>query len=148
MIVSDPFNSGPVEALSYRLGVPTRRYLTTSTDLDHLIEAVLAPVAIAAEPFIRNDDGIDDDTERLRVIPSEAPVIRLVNQVITRAVDESASDIHFELLVSGLRIRFRRNGDLETVDTLSVEMRPAVISRLKVLARLNIAERGYPKMAA
>ena len=49
------------------------------------------------------------------------------------------------MLVSGLRIRFRRNGELETVDTLSVELRPAVISRLKVLARLNIAERRLPQ---
>jgi general secretion pathway protein E len=145
VLVSDPFNPDPVAALSYRLDLQIRRFLTTSTDLDRLIEAVLAPIAVAVEPLARNDDGIDDDTERLRDLASEAPVIRLVNQVITRAVDESASDIHFESLVSGLRIRFRRNGELETVDTLSVEMRPAVVSRLKVLARLNIAERRLPQ---
>jgi general secretion pathway protein E len=145
VIISDPFNLDPVAALSYRLERPTRCFLTTSTDLDRLIEGVLTPVAVTAEPLTRNDDGIDDDTERLRDLASEAPVIRLVNQVITRAVDESASDIHFESLVSGLRIRFRRNGELETVDTLSVDMRPAVISRLKVLSRLNIAERRLPQ---
>lgn len=143
--VGDAFNPDPVAALSYRLDLPTRRFLATSTDLDRLIEAVLAPIAVTAEPLARNDEGADDDTERLRDLASEAPVIRLVNQVITRAVDESASDIHFESLVSGLRIRFRRNGDLETVDTLSIETRPAVISRLKVLARLNIAERRLPQ---
>lgn len=145
VIVSDPFNLDPVAALSYRLDLSARRYLATATDLDRLIEAVLAPVAATSETLTRGDDGLDDDTERLRDLASEAPIIRLVNQVITRAVNEQASDIHFESLISALRIRFRRNGDLETVETLPSEMRPAVISRLKVLARLNIAERRLPQ---
>ena len=77
--------------------------------------------------------------------PREAPVIRLVNQLISRAVETGASDIHIEPFEDRLRVRCRYDGVLQTVDTQPARLTPAVISRVKIMARLDIAERRLPQ---
>lgn len=86
-----------------------------------------------------------DDVERLRDMASEAPVIRLVNSIFSRALDSRASDIHIEPFEHHLSIRFRIDGVLQEVETPSAQLAPAVISRLKILSKLNIAERRLPQ---
>ncbi|HUD53461.1 type II secretion system ATPase GspE, partial [Parvibaculum sp.] len=82
-----------------------------------------------------------DDVERLKDIASEAPVIRLVNLLITRAVEARASDIHIEPMDGELRVRYRVDGVLQEVESPPQRLSSAVISRIKIMAKLNIAER-------
>ncbi|GAN79409.1 GspE/PulE family protein [Acidocella aminolytica] len=91
------------------------------------------------------DITVEDDTERLKDMASEAPVIRLVNQIIGRAVESMASDIHVEPFEDRVRIRYRYDGDLQDAETQPARLAPAIISRLKILAKLDIAERRLPQ---
>jgi general secretion pathway protein E len=86
-----------------------------------------------------------EDVEQLRDRASEAPVIRLVNLIIQRAVELRASDIHVEPFESRLKVRYRVDGVLQETEAPPVQLSPAVISRIKLMARLNIAERRLPQ---
>ena len=86
-----------------------------------------------------------EDLEHLRDMASEAPVIRLVNAMIAQAVEKRASDIHLEPYEKEFRVRFRIDGVLYQQDAPSRELKPAVISRVKLMAKLNIAERRLPQ---
>jgi len=88
----------------------------------------------------------DDFIEHLKDLASEAPVIRLVNQIIHRAVDMGASDIHIEPFDDGLHLRYRVDGVLqEHRDAPAVNLAPAIASRIKLLSQMNIAERRLPQ---
>ncbi len=87
----------------------------------------------------------DDDIEHLRDLASEAPVIRLVNLLIQRAVEQRASDIHIEPFENRLKVRYRIDGVLHEVEAPPASSAAAVISRVKIMARLNIAERRLPQ---
>jgi general secretion pathway protein E len=86
-----------------------------------------------------------EDLEHLRDMASEAPVIRMVNAVIAQAVEKRASDIHIEPFEKEFRIRYRIDGVLVNQDPPPREMKAAMISRVKLMARLNIAERRLPQ---
>jgi general secretion pathway protein E len=90
-------------------------------------------------------EPLEEDAERLKDLASEAPVIRLVNQIIARAVESHASDIHFEPFEDRLRIRYRYDGLLHEVDTQPARLTAAITSRIKIMARLDIAERRLPQ---
>src|SRR5436309_2701750 len=89
----------------------------------------------------RADEDRDEDLERLRDLASEAPVIRLVNALITRAVEMLASDIHLEAGENRLRLRYRIDGVLRDMESPPARLKSAIVSRLKIMAKLNIAER-------
>jgi general secretion pathway protein E len=88
---------------------------------------------------------VEDVGERLKDLASEAPVIRLVNQLIARAAEARASDIHIEAFENKLRVRYRIDGALREVDPPPNRFRAAIVSRVKIMARLNIAERRLPQ---
>ena len=85
--------------------------------------------------------AIDD----LRALVNEAPVIRLVSLLLTEALDARASDVHLEAYADALRVRYRVDGVLRDAPSPPMNMAPAVISRLKVMANLDIAERRLPQ---
>ncbi|MGH9675096.1 MAG: GspE/PulE family protein, partial [Bryobacteraceae bacterium] len=87
----------------------------------------------------------EEDLEHLRDMASEAPVIRLVNAFIAQAVERRASDIHLEPFEKEFRVRFRVDGVLYPQDPPPRELKAAIISRVKLMARLNIAERRLPQ---
>ena len=87
----------------------------------------------------------DEDLEHLRDMASEAPVIRLVNAMIAQAVEKRASDIHLEPFEKEFRVRFRTDGVLVNQEPPPREFKAAIISRVKLMARLNIAERRLPQ---
>jgi general secretion pathway protein E len=86
-----------------------------------------------------------EDLEHLRDMASEAPVIRLVNALIAQAVEKRASDIHIEPFEKEFRVRYRIDGVLANQDAPPRELKAAIISRVKLMARLNIAERRLPQ---
>ncbi len=87
----------------------------------------------------------NEDLEHLRDMASEAPVIRMVNATIAAAVEKRASDIHIEPFEKSFRIRFRVDGVLYEQEQPPKEMKAALISRVKLMAKLNIAERRLPQ---
>lgn len=122
------------------------------------VQPALAPeqeIADAIERFYGQPDKSDgdpsdagvaaEDLEHLRDMASEAPVIRMVNAMIAQAVEKRASDIHIEPFDKEFRIRFRVDGVLQSQEPPPREMRAAIISRVKLMAKLNIAERRLPQ---
>ncbi len=103
------------------------------------IEDLTTSVAESVEEIEEEDLS---ESERLS---QEAPVVKLVNLIIERAVDRSASDIHVEPEENGLRVRYRVDGVLQEDIVIPKMLRAAVISRLKILAKMNIAERRVPQ---
>jgi general secretion pathway protein E len=105
------------------------------------------PLGHVAEPLTETgaDEDFLEDVGRLRDLASEVPVIRLVNQLISRAVESGASDIHIESLQSRMIVRYRIDGILREVTSPPANLRAAIISRVKIMAKLNIAERRLPQ---
>ena len=117
-------------------------------------ELQAALVRLYAEPQDEVDDedagfgmlgGDSEFVEHLKDLASEAPVIRMVNQMIARVVDMRASDIHVEPFEDGLHIRYRVDGVLQAAELADGALAAAVTSRIKLLAHLNIAERRLPQ---
>ena len=92
--------------------------------------------------FLSDDE---EDVNHLRDLASEAPVIRLVNMLINRAVEQRASDIHIEPFENELKVRYRIDGVLHDVETPQRRLQAAIVSRIKIMAKLNIAERRLPQ---
>jgi general secretion pathway protein E len=92
--------------------------------------------------FVREDE---EDVGHLKDLASEAPIIRLVNLLITRAVESRASDIHIEPFEDELKVRYRIDGVLHEAESTPKKLQAAIISRIKIMAKLNIAERRLPQ---
>jgi len=101
------------------------------------------------EPDTEEDDRFDTDSgdfvEHLKDLASEAPVIRLVTQIIGRVIDMRASDIHLEPFDDGLHVRYRVDGVIRTEEVVNPQLSAAVNSRVKLMAHLDIAERRLPQ---
>jgi len=97
------------------------------------------------EGLDEDEGGGEEDVEHLKDLASEAPVIRLVSLIIQRAVESRASDIHIEPFEGRLKVRNRIDGVLREVEAPPYHSTAAVISRIKIMARLNIAERRLPQ---
>ncbi len=99
----------------------------------------------AADADGEGEGGDLEDVEHLRDMASEAPVIRIVNQILQRAAELGASDIHLEPFERQLKLRYRIDGVLEEMDAPPHALAAAVLSRFKILAKLDIAERRLPQ---
>ena len=94
---------------------------------------------------ILNIESEDEEIEKLKELASEAPVIKLINKHFNKAVEYNASDIHYEAFKKGMKVRFRVDGVLRTIDTIKPLYKKAVIARLKLLSKMNIAENRLPQ---
>ena len=92
---------------------------------------------------ISSDEVID--AEHLRDMASEAPIIRLVNRLILNAVEAGASDIHFEPFENEFKVRYRIDGVLHNAESPPYRLKEAIISRVKIMAKMDIAERRLPR---
>lgn len=142
---ADPWYAPPLDALALALEMPLRLRVAPRSG----IVALLARWYPEAQPATEDEDMANaadlDDVEHLKDLASEAPVIRIVNQILQRAVELRASDIHLEPFERELKLRYRIDGVLNEVDAPPLSAAPAVMSRFKILARLNIAERRLPQ---
>ena len=139
----DPFDTFVRQSLEFVFGRKVQLVVARATDIDAAIDRIFGTAGAIAT---QTDDYIDeDDVERLKDLVSDAPVIRAVNRLIAQAADARASDIHIEPSEDRLMIRFRIDGVLQDRDALPAAMRAPLVSRIKVLAGLNIAERRLPQ---
>src|SRR4030042_2756376 len=99
---------------------------------------------LGTELVFKEEEG-EEDSKKLEAISREAPIIQLVNMLIVQGVKDRASDIHIEPNEKGLLIRFRIDGMLHDIRTLPNAIKSAVISRIKILAKMDIAERRLPQ---
>ena len=148
--IADPLATELAAALAYRLGRPVRTLVAPPSDIGHALSR-LYTAARSTNDGSATANGetqaraSEDDVRRLADLASEAPVIRLVHDLIARAVDARASDIHIEPTGDGLVVRQRIDGLLQTPERLPIEFAAAIVSRVKIMARLDIAERRLPQ---
>lgn len=150
LLVADPLDGYAMEAVQLATGRDVRVSIGLRSEIADLVERYFGQGRSAMGTIVENigDDssaGDEDDVEHLRDLASEAPVIRLVNLVIQRAVELRASDIHIEPFENRLKVRYRVDGVLEEAESPPANLTAAVISRIKIMAKLNIAERRLPQ---
>jgi general secretion pathway protein E len=148
LVVSDPADPYPLQAMQLAAGRPVALRIGLRSEIDDLIERYYGSGRSAMGTIVENLDGsaaVEDDVEHLRDLASEAPVIRLVNLILQRAVEQRASDVHIEPFENRLKVRYRIDGVLHEVEAPPSSSTAAVISRVKIMAKLNIAERRLPQ---
>jgi general secretion pathway protein E len=149
VVVADPAERYAIQAVELATGKPVEIKVGFRSEIDDVIERYYGSGRSAMGTIVENltdeNSRSEDDIEHLRDLASEAPVIRLVNLVIQRAVEQRASDIHIEPFESRLKVRYRIDGVLHEVESPPAASTAAVISRVKIMAKLNIAERRLPQ---
>ncbi|KRA46669.1 type II secretion system ATPase GspE [Pseudoxanthomonas sp. Root630] len=149
VLMADPQDAYALDAVRLATGRAVRPRVALRSEIDDLVERYYGQGRSAMGAIVENADGDAtadlDDVEHLRDLASEAPVIRLVNLVIQRAVELRASDIHIEPFENRLKVRYRIDGVLEEGESPPANLTAAVISRVKIMAKLNIAERRLPQ---
>lgn len=156
LAVGDPFNVAGLDAVSAATGLAVAPSICVPAELNRLIKAHLGVGAETIEGLMAaqgEDDGIqltDDisfDGSEDAEAAQQASVVRLVNEILTEAIEARASDIHIEAQERGLKIRYRIDGVLQKQPAPSEmnRFRNAIVSRLKIMARLNIAEKRVPQ---
>ncbi len=147
--VTDPFDQELLDALALACDKPVQPCVGLPSEIDRVLETQLGPgktlMGEIVETFGSDEDIDEADVEHLKDLASEAPVIRMVNLIMQRAVESRASDIHVEPFEQRLKVRFRVDGVLREVEAPPVRSTAAVISRIKIMAKLNIAERRLPQ---
>ncbi len=139
---ADPTDAELLAACAFAAKRRIIAQVAPASDIERALDRIYgepATLPVAAELDI--DAAGAEDTERLRDLASDAPIIRLVNRWVTAAVEAHASDIHIEPGEAGLLVRFRLDGVLVEQETQPLALHAAVVSRLKIMARLDIAER-------
>ncbi len=149
----NPFDLAPIDEISAATGLPAIPALVLPNELAKLIKSRLG---VGAETI----DGLMEQTEDVEVLEDvdweqggdasaaqEASVVRLVNDILTEAIESGTSDIHIEAQETGMKIRYRIDGVLQTQPTPPEinRFQSAIVSRLKIMARLNIAEKRIPQ---
>ncbi|AFL74890.1 type II secretion system ATPase GspE [Thiocystis violascens] len=144
--LANPIDGFVLAAVRMAAGKAVRASVAPPTEIEAAIERLYEKVEeTPADPDADFGDFDEEDIEHLKDLASEAPVIRMVNQLIQKAVESRASDIHIEPFADVLKVRYRVDGILKEVDAPPVRSTAAVISRVKIMAKLNIAERRLPQ---
>jgi general secretion pathway protein E len=139
----DPLDPYPPQALALALGAPVSLSVARAGDVETALERLYG--AHGGDAFAIDEEADLADLERLKDMASDAPAIRAINRLIARAVEERASDIHLEATEDSLAVRFRIDGEMREREAFPVTLRAPIVSRIKVMSGLNIAERRVPQ---
>ncbi len=151
LAMADPTDAYTIGAFEMVTGRAVRPMVAIPTELDAALERLYGAGKSAVGQLIgdvetRTDElTFDADVQQLKDLASEAPVIRLVSLLITNALEMRASDIHIEPFENRLIVRYRIDGVLHEVESPPKRLSAAVISRVKIMANLDIAERRLPQ---
>ena len=148
LAVADPRDESAIRAAEIVLGGPVAVTVASYEDVATVLNERLGGEASTPDAVEVPLPQADDDIESLRDLASGAPVVRAVNDLLEKAAELRASDIHIEPFRTGLTVRMRVDGLLRIVPTPAGAPPQAVISRIKILAGLNIAERRLPQDGA
>ena len=152
LAMTDPLDYATLDSVRQATGMAVNAVLGAESEILDALERLYGS---AASTLGRIIEGIDEgnvenleeieDIEQLKDLASEAPVIRLVNLVISKAIEGRASDIHIEPFEKDLKVRYRIDGILHDVESPPKKLKAAIISRVKIMSKLNIAERRLPQ---
>jgi general secretion pathway protein E len=149
VVMANPRDEFAHKALAMASGKKIIPCVGIASEIENGIEKLLGGGRSAMGQIVEGLDaekeGDIEDVEHLRDLASEAPVIRLVNLIMQRAVEARASDIHIEPFENRLKVRYRIDGVLQEEEAPPSKSTAAVISRIKIMAKLNIAERRLPQ---
>jgi general secretion pathway protein E len=145
LAMADPLDVETIAAVRKCTGLKVNIVLAAEQEVLDAIDKYYGQSARGETDLLADGSEASEDLEHLRDMASEAPVIRQVNAVIAQAVEKRASDIHLEPFEKEFRIRYRVDGILYNQDPPPREMKAAMISRVKLMAKLNIAERRLPQ---
>ena len=152
VITHDPLDFYTFDAVRMATGLKVKPLIGMETEIAEALQQLYGVGETTMEKIIEDIDNIpeyqadaEEDIDHLRDLASEAPVIRLVNLIITKAIDLKASDIHFEPFETQFRIRYRVDGVLHDAEAPPKRLQSAIISRVKIMAKMNIAERRLPQ---
>ena len=138
----DPLRESDRQALAFALSRPIVPLVARSGDMEAALDRLYQTEDQGPRP---SDEADEFDVERLKDLSSDAPVVRAVNALIARAVEAHASDIHVEPTEDALKVRLRIDGALRGEEAMPAAYRSSFVSRIKVMAGLNIAERRMPQ---
>ncbi len=146
----DPQDAFTVQAFAAAAGKQVQTKLLAANDFDTVFERLYGAGKSSMGQIVDNISTRDEeqefgDIEHLKDLASEAPVIRLVNLIINHALERRASDIHIEPFENRLIVRYRIDGVLHETESPPRRLSAAVISRVKIMANLDIAERRLPQ---
>jgi len=150
--VFDPFDLHTIENLKISLGKNIKILLSTEETIVQAIETYYgaggSTMGRMVESIKDDENSIPDtnlDTEHIRDLASEAPVIKLVNHIISKAAEMGASDIHLEPFAEDLILRYRIDGILHNFEAPPKKLNSALCTRIKIMAKLDISERRLPQ---
>lgn len=152
--MADPCNTYVIDDLALTLGLEVEINLARETEINGAIEKHYGSGASAMDQIVGGmakeemevmAGRAEDDPDNLKDMASEAPVIKLVNLIVSRAIEEKASDVHIEPFEGNLLVRYRVDGILHSEESPPKQLQDAIISRIKIMAKLNIAERRLPQ---
>jgi general secretion pathway protein E len=142
VLTDNPLNLPLFADLGHAVGKKVKPVLTSEENIKQLLQQFDdEKVEQEAEAAVYLDEHID----KLKELASEAPVIKLVNKVFSKALEQNATDIHFESLHNVMKVRYRIDGILHQVDQVPQSLKLAVITRLKIISGMNIAENRLPQ---
>jgi type IV pilus assembly protein PilB len=141
--LADPLNTAVLEDLAFGTGLEVTAVLADAETLRAMILRTYGEEQSLREAIdAAARSGVGDDPQQAA---SAAPVVRLLNSILHRAIRDRASDVHFEVFEGSFRIRYRVDGALYEVESPPAHLAPALISRIKVLSELDIAETKVPQ---
>jgi general secretion pathway protein E len=152
VIMNNPLDFYTIDAIRLATGYDVQVLYGKEEMIIWAIEQYYGSGTTSMEKIIEDMESIpeyqtedEENIDHLRDMASEGPVIRLVNLIITRAIELRASDIHFEPFEDQFRVRYRIDGVLHDVESPPKRLQAAIVSRVKIMAKLNIAERRLPQ---
>jgi general secretion pathway protein E len=143
LVMAEPQDDYVCDAVQLCCGKDIVPCLGIPSEIEHELTRIYNGSGDSAESAGNADVSVQflDDVEQLKELAGEAPIIKMVNQIIRKAAEAGASDIHIEPFEGQLQVRYRIDGLLREVDAPPVQSAAAIISRVKIMANLNIAER-------
>jgi type IV pilus assembly protein PilB len=144
LAVADPANVLAVDDIRIATGMACRVAVAADDDIDALVSRLSTLESAVTEAFEEGEDELTDVSE-LRESADDAPVVKLVYSILGQAVNEGASDVHFQPDDNELRVRFRVDGVLYEAARVPRRMVSGVVSRVKIMANLDIAEKRVPQ---
>jgi type II secretory ATPase GspE/PulE/Tfp pilus assembly ATPase PilB-like protein len=140
ILTTNPLNSSAFSLIETLTGKKVHPALVREEPLKQLLMLVDEEL-VTSTSYLDADEEID----KLKELASEAPVIKLVNNTLSKAMELNASDIHFESLRGAMKVRLRVDGILTTIDVVAQSLKLAVITRLKLISGMDIAENRIPQ---
>ncbi|MGD0961864.1 MAG: type II secretion system ATPase GspE [Methylomonas sp.] len=144
----DPLDTAQFQALKLATGKQIEVAVGQMSEIDNALEIQYGEGKSAMDKLVDDltvEETGNEDLEHLKDLASEAPIIKMVNFILQKAIESRASDVHIEPFEQTLKVRLRIDGVLQDIDSPPVASTAAVLSRIKIMAKLNIAERRLPQ---